>query len=36
MLDMISYPANTENRYAYQLTAVISQLRNPEKDKVIT
>jgi ubiquitin C-terminal hydrolase len=33
MLDMISYAAQTENRYPYQLAAVISHLGNPEKDQ---
>jgi hypothetical protein len=33
MLNMTSYAIQTENRYPYQLAAVISHLRNPEKDQ---
>jgi hypothetical protein len=33
MLDMTPYAVQTENRYPYQLTAVISHLGNPEKDQ---
>jgi hypothetical protein len=33
MLAMTPYAAKTENCYPYQLAAVISHLRNPEKDQ---
>jgi hypothetical protein len=33
MLNMISHAVQTENRYRYQLAAVISHLGNPEKDQ---
>jgi uncharacterized UBP type Zn finger protein len=33
MLDMTLYAVQTENRYPYQLGAVISHLEDPEKDQ---
>jgi hypothetical protein len=33
MLDMTPYAVQTENRYPYQLVAVISHLGNREKDQ---
>jgi hypothetical protein len=33
MLDLTPYAVQTENRYPYQLTAVIFHLGNPEKDQ---
>jgi hypothetical protein len=32
MLDLTPYAVQTENRHPYQLAAVISHLRNSEKD----
>jgi hypothetical protein len=33
ILDMTPYAVQTENRYPYQLAAVISHLANPQKDQ---
>jgi hypothetical protein len=33
MFDMTPYAVQTENRYPYQLVAVISHLGNPEKEQ---
>jgi hypothetical protein len=33
MLDVAPYAVQTENRYPYQLAAIVSHLGNPEKDQ---